>query len=308
MNTHKTTVGIIIPTYNGGSIWKKAAEALQVQHADFDKILVIDSGSVDESVMVAKQSGFAVEKILSSEFNHGGTRNFGLHKIDCDIVIFVTQDAILSNNAISSIIKAFDDESVAVAYGRQLPHDDATPIAKHARLFNYKEQGYTFDLHDKEKYGIKTAFSSNSFAAYRKKHFVELGGFCDNTIFSEDMLFTAKALLSGYKVCYVADATCKHSHNYSPIQEFKRYFDIGVFHQNESWIREKFGKLKGEGIKFILSELLFLWRQRNFLWIPIAFVNNFSKILGYKIGLNYKKLPKKIAISFSTCKPYWSRL
>ncbi|VCW13919.1 hypothetical protein BANRA_01245 [Escherichia coli] len=43
------------------------------------------------------------------------------------------------------------------------------------------------------------------------------------------MYYTAKAILAGYKVAYVADAVVKHSHNYSPIDEFKRYFDIGVF-------------------------------------------------------------------------------
>ncbi|MCL2160315.1 MAG: glycosyltransferase family 2 protein [Betaproteobacteria bacterium] len=307
MNTNETTIGIVIPTYNGGSVWERVVEALQAQRSDFDKILVIDSGSTDNTVTIARKAGFTVKEIFSHEFNHGSTRNSGLLEIDCDIVVFLTQDAIPSDNAISTIAKAFDNESVAVAYGRQLPRDDATPVAKHARLFNYGENGYTYELSDKNKYGIKTAFLSNSFSAYKTKHFIEIGGFCDNSIFAEDMHFTAKALLSGYKVCYVENATCMHSHNYSPIQEFKRYFDIGVFHKNESWIRETFGTLKGEGAKFILSELSFLWKQRSFLWILISFVNNFFKILGYKTGLHHKKLPRKLAVHFSTCKPYWSK-
>ncbi|MCL1825576.1 MAG: glycosyltransferase family 2 protein [Betaproteobacteria bacterium] len=307
MNINKLTIGIVIPTYNAGSLWQKVIEALQAQRSDFDKILIIDSGSVDDTITIARRAGFAVEQIPSSEFNHGATRNLGVQKIDCDIVVFLTQDAIPVGKAISLIAKAFDNERIAIAYGRQLPHDDATPISQHARLFNYKKERYIYELHDKNKHGIKTAFASNSFSAYSRKTFIEIGGFCNNIIFAEDMYFTAKALLSGYKVCYAAEATCKHSHNYSPIEEFRRYFDIGVFHKNESWISKTFGKLQGEGIKYILSELFFLWKQRNILWIPAAFVNNFFRLLGYNLGLSYKKLPQKLAVRFSSNKTYWSR-
>jgi rhamnosyltransferase len=154
---------------------------------------------------------------------------------------------------------------------------------------------------------MKIAFSSNTFSAYRRTHFIKIGGFYHHEIASEDLHFAAKALISGYSVCYATEATCKHSHNYSFIQEFKRYFDIGVFHKNENWICETFGKPTGEGIKFILSEFSFLWKQRKYRWIPVALINNFSKIFGYKLGLNYKKLPRKLAIHFSACKSYWSK-
>jgi rhamnosyltransferase len=62
---------------------------------------------------------------------------------------------------------------------------------------------------------------SNSFSAYRLSIFNEIGRFPSNTILCEDMYYTAKAILAGYKVAYVADAVVKHSHNYSPIDEFK---------------------------------------------------------------------------------------
>jgi len=307
MNKNKKTVGVVIPTYNGGSVWKEVVSALQMQRSDFDKILVIDSGSTDETVAIAQNAGFTVEQISATKFNHGGTRNFGLHKIDCDIVVFLTQDAIPANNAISLISSEFEDDRIAVTYGRQLPHDNATPIAEHARLFNYKSEKYVYEFNDKDKHGIKTTFTSNSFAAYKKEVFIDLGGFNDSIIFAEDMHFTARALLAGHKVCYAAEATCKHSHNYSPIQEFRRYFDIGVFHRNESWIREIFGKPIGEGNEFIKSEFVFLWKKMNFIWIPIACVNNFFKMLGYTIGLNYTKIPRKLTTRFTTCKSYWSK-
>lgn len=306
-NEKKTKTGIVIPTYNGGEIWINAANSLKAQRADFDKILIIDSGSSDNTVQIAKDAGFDVVSIQSSEFNHGATRNLGMRLINCDIVFLLTQDAILEENAIKTLSQVFNDSNIAVAYGRQLPHDNANPLAKHARLFNYKSNSYIYGIEDIRKHGIKTAFTSNSFAAYRTEYFEKVGGFPEKTIFGEDMFFTAKAILSGYKIAYVADAIVKHSHNYSPVQEFRRYFDTGVFHQKESWIKSSFGKAESEGIRLVISELCFLWNNKKMFWIPIALINDFFKISGYKIGANYQKLPFSIVKWISMNKQYWNQ-
>jgi rhamnosyltransferase len=94
---------------------------------------------------------------------------------------------------------------------------------------------------------LKTVFTSNSFAAYRISTFIELEGFPDSTILSEDMFFAAKSVMAGYSVAYVSDAIVRHSHNYSTLEEFKRYFDIGVFQTDEPWIKQNFGGAGGEG-------------------------------------------------------------
>ncbi|WP_159333845.1 glycosyltransferase family 2 protein, partial [Klebsiella pneumoniae] len=107
---------------------------------------------------------------------------------------------------------------------------DANPLAQHARAFNYPDKGYIASKSSIPKMGLKTAFMSNSFSAYRLSVFKKIGGFPSNTILCEDMFYTAKAILAGYKVAYVPEAKVHHSHNYSPSEEFKRYFDIGVFH------------------------------------------------------------------------------
>ena len=145
---------------------------------------------------------------------------------------------------------------------------------------------------------------SNSFAAYRSKIFFELGGFPDNAILSEDMYLTAKMILAGYKVAYCADATVKHSHNFSPLEEFKRYFDIGVFHACEPWIREKFGGAGGEGIRYVRSEVRYLW-ENNSLWIPRSLIVCACKLLGYKLGLKFRLLPVTLRPFLSMYKSYW---
>ncbi|MEE3660428.1 glycosyltransferase [Brenneria sp. g21c3] len=300
-------VRIIIPTYNGGELWRKICAAIKKQSEDFDSVLVIDSSSSDNTCQIAEDAGFQIIKINKEEFNHGGTRNLGVaSSIDADIVIFLTQDAIPEPGCIKSILSVFNDPKVAVAYGRQLPHDDANPIATHARNFNYGVESHVLGLDDKKTYGIKTVFASNSFSAYRISVFKDVGGFPINTILSEDMYLSAKAVLAGYKIAYVAEAMVKHSHNYTPIEEFKRYFDIGVFHHDESWIRNEFGGASGEGKRFLISEFLFLMEKRS-MWIFRACIHNMMKIVGYKLGKNHTKLPMPILKKLSMHKGFWNK-
>lgn len=297
---------IAIPTYNGNLIWHDVVREIKRNAPENTAVKIIDSGSKDGTDQIAIEMGFDVKYISSSDFNHGGTRNkFVSDDSECnDIVIFLTQDAIPEDKFIDNILKVFSDPMVACAYGRQLPHVDANPIAQHARYFNYSEISYVCSKADIHELGLKTVFMSNSFSAYRVSIFNSLGGFPSDTILCEDMYFTAKAVLGGYKVAYVSDAIVRHSHNYSPVEEFKRYFDIGVFHTNEPWIREKFGGPRGEGKRFILSELSFLLKN-NLTYIPLAFIMNFSKFFGYLVGKKYKKLPYSLIKKISMHKSYW---
>lgn len=304
-------VSLIIPVYNGGNLFKECVYMINYNLSNLPKeiqlsVLFIDSSSTDGTQSYIKTLPFQVKTIPTDEFNHGGTRNLGVELLsNAEIVIFLTQDAILNNqDSIKNIIEVFSDPKVAIAYGRQLPHLDANPIATHARLFNYKKESYFADLNSKNTMGIKTVFCSNSFSAYRISIFNELGGFPNNTILSEDMYFAAKVVLAGYRIAYVANAEVRHSHNYTPIEEFKRYFDIGVFQHDESWIRKEFGGAGGEGKKYLISEFKYLLKFAP-LWIPKACLSNFLKILGYKLGQNYTKLPKSWVKKFSMHKRFW---
>ena len=299
-------IAMVVPTYNGGDVWRKSAESIRNYFSG--DVLVIDSGSKDDTVRIAYEMGFSVTGINSRDFNHGGTRNLGLRQVASsnDIVLFMTQDAILNDaHSVESMVTMFEaDEQLAAIYGRQIPHDDANVIARHARHFNYSDRGYVVSKESGKPLGIKAVFMSNSFSAYRVEIFEDLGGFAENTILCEDMLFAANALTAGYKVGYVADAVVKHSHNYTAGEEFSRYFDIGVFHQEQSWIRRDFGGAGGEGKKFILSEIKFVLKRQPFYLIQ-AFINNVAKFLGYQLGKRYKQLPLSLTKKLSMHKKYW---
>ena len=301
---------LIVPTCNAGSQWKEWLIAYQSQSLKANQVIVIDSSSSDGTVKLAKGAGFSVYSISQSEFNHGGTRNQAVRFVEsfADVVVFMTQDAILASpDSLANLLAPFVDPEVAAVCGRQLPHHEATPLAVHARYFNYPSDSRVRTMADISALGIKTAFMSNSFAAYRLSVFDKLGGFPDNTILAEDMYLTAKMILSGYKVAYCAEATVFHSHNYTLKQEFQRYFDTGVFQQEQKWIQQKFGSAASEGKRFVLSELKFLSIKSPYL-IPKAILSTCVKWLGFKLGYYYYRLPYKWCRAFSMHKGYWDKV
>jgi len=277
--------GLIIPTLNAGSQFKKLLEQLAAQTLSTKKIIV-DSQSTDGTAELAKNFGLEVLTIQRKNFNHGATRQFALEKIlPLDVVIFLTQDVLLRDDeSLAKLIKIFGaDKSVGLSYGRQLPHANATNEAKFLRAFNYPPESQLRSFDDRKIFGLKTAFASNSFAAYRVAALQNVGGFPSNVPLCEDMYVAAKMLMNGWKIYYAADAQVYHSHNYTAAQEFKRYVQIGKFHAQESWIRENFGSAEGAGKKFVLMKLSALAKE-NPLECVGAIFRDAAKFFGYRLG------------------------
>lgn len=301
-------IAIIIPTLNGGATFKFLLESITNQTLQPQQRIVIDSESNDETVKLAKSYDFSVVEIKRQDFNHGATRQFGVSIVpEADIIIFLTQDVILADSkSLERLVAAFYDKTVGAAYGRQLPCKGAGPIGVHARLFNYKGVSMVKSMDDAPQLGIKTAFFSNSFAAYRRETLLAVGGFPQHTILGEDTYVAAKMLLSGWKIAYCADAQVYHSHDYNFIQEFRRYFDIGVFHVHEPWLRETFGQAEGEGLKFVLSETKYLMNHGKGYLLPSAFVRTVIKYIGYRLGMKEKSIPVSMKKYLSMHKHYWN--
>lgn len=264
-----TFSSIIIPVYNPGPDFIDIIKALKEQTVKAE-IIIIDS-SEDKGLSAELFSPFKIEKIIkirSEDFNHGATRNIALSVAKGDILVYLTQDALPANSeAIEKLIlPILNDSAVGATCGRQLPRKAANPVEAHARLFNYPDSSEIRSFQDRVRLGIKTAFISNSFSAYRKAALQEVGGFPSNVIMSEDMYVAAKILLKGWKIAYCPDAVVYHSHNYSIWEEFKRYFDIGVFHGREKWILETFGRAEGEGMRFMVSEFNYLLKKNPFFY------------------------------------------
>ena len=301
-------VSVVIPTYNAQKYLRVLLESLKQQTVDFE-LIIIDSSSTDNTVGIAKEYTDNILSIPKSTFDHGGTRTKAAKVAHGDIVVFLTQDTLpYDNKTIQLLVSAFEDKSVAATYGRQLPYAETSIFGKHLRLFNYTQTSSLKSFHDKAQYGIKTAFLSDSFAAYRKSVLEEIGWFKDGLILGEDTYAGAKILLSGeYKLYYNAEAKVYHSHSYSLLEEFRRYFDIGVFHKNERWILDTFGKAEGEGMNYIKSEFNYLLRHKSYIHIPEFFIRNGLKFIGYKLGKKYMIFPSYVRKKLSMHTSWWQK-
>ena len=300
-------VSVIIPTYNASSYLPKLIPALQEQSIDYE-LLIIDSSSTDDTVAQLEPIAHKILTIPQSQFDHGGTRTIAAKAASGEILIFITQDALpVDSHSFENILNAFDSPQVAVAYGRQLAFKQTNIFGKHLRTFNYGDTSYIRTLQDKETYGMKTIFLSDSFSAYRKEAMQEVDYFKDNLIVGEDNHIAAKLLLAGHSIAYRADAQVYHSHSYGPYVEFQRYFDIGVYHTCEHWILEQFGKAEGEGGRYVKSELRYLLSHHAYLRLPEFILRNGLKYVGYKLGQHYTKLPLSWVKKLSMHTSWWDK-
>lgn len=283
----KAKVKIIIPTYNAGDKFKNVlAMLIRQKNLSKEDIMIIDSSSSDSTQSIVKDMGIQLVVIPKAEFGHGKTRKYAAELAgDVDIIIFMTQDALpYDEETINNIVQYFNtDKKIAAVYGRQIPYEQTDFFGKHARLFNYPDQSSIKSMVDKEKYGIKTTFFSDTFGAYRKDILEKLGSFPD-VQFSEDACMAGKMLIAGYKIGYCAEAKVYHSHTFSVWEEYKRYKEIGRFYRQESWLLDTFGKAEGEGLKFVKSQVRYLLDNGRWYLLPELVIRNGMKYLGYRLG------------------------
>ncbi len=304
-------VDVIIPVYKPGAELSMLIDELEKQAFAPNKIIIINTEKryfvENKNVVdtVAKYENVEVHHINKSEFDHGNTRNMGVHMSDAEFFLMITQDAVPRDNMlISHLVRALQDPKVAAAYGRQYPKADCNLAERYSRKFNYPTEGMRKTIKDLPKLGIKTFFCSNVCAMYRRDVFDEVGGFLQRAIFNEDMVYAGNAMYKGYAICYVPEAGVIHSHNYSYTQQFHRNFDLGVSQTDHP---EIFSGIRSEteGKKMVRDTIRHFRHIGKFYLVPDYIIMCGFRFLGYKLGRKYKLLPKKLVVAFSMNKEYW---
>ena len=305
------TVDVLIPVYKPDRVFARLLQMLQQQTRKPDRIIVVNTEKEYWNPGGYQGiPGLKVYHVKKEEFDHGGTRNLAAWYSDADIMIFMTDDAVPQDeHLIERLTEAFDKkgpegETVAVAYARQLPAKDCRLIERYTRSFNYPEEGRIKTKKDLPKLGIKTYFASNVCCAYRKDIFEKLEGFTGRTIFNEDMIYAAGAIQAGYGVAYVPEARVIHSHNLSPMQQFRRNFDMAV---SQAEHPEIFAEIRSEseGIRLVKQTARYLVKQHRPWLVPGMIVKSGFKYMGYRLGRCYRLLPSGLAAKCSMNKEYW---
>ncbi|MFA5161367.1 MAG: glycosyltransferase [Elusimicrobiales bacterium] len=297
---------LIIPARNSAPLLAKLLPAALAQSRPPEEILVLDTCSEDGTAQTARGFGARVIEVPVAEFDHGGTRTLSGRAASHPLLLYMTDDAFpASPDCFEKLLAAFDDPACGAAYGRQLPKENASPLAAHLRLFNYPPQSCARSYGDRAKYGIKTAFLSNSFCAYDKAALEAAGWFRGNLIIAEDMRAGLELLLLGRTLRYQADACVYHSHNYSARQDFSRYFDIGVMHAREKTLLRELRGAGGEGLRYATSAAAYLW-PRAWLY-PLLLWRTCVKLLGYRLGMAHRALPLRLNRRLSMHPRWWDK-
>lgn len=290
-DTPRLTMSVVIPVRNALPYADRQIGALQAQSLQPDRVLVLDSESEDGCTALYEAAGVEVRSLPASRFDHGGTRNLGWSLCQTDLVVYLTHDAIpADSHSLARLCEGFADPRVGIISGRQLPRRGAKSIERHARYFNYPLTDNRRQWPEARQQGFRALFNSNAFAGYRRAMLAAIGGFPEGVIFGEDQGAAARALLANWVVVYRADATVEHSHAYTLAEEFRRYFDIGVSHQQNSDLFAPFAGLSGEGNRFVASELAYVGRAEPWR-VPEAMLRTALKLLAYRLGRREADLP-----------------
>ncbi len=310
-----STVDVIIPTYKPDISLFRLIDDLERQTLRPSSIIIMNTEERFYQELLDKSSenpqdkydNIIVRHVEKRDFDHGNTRNQGVSLSKADFFLMMTQDAFPRDKMlISSLSKALEDPQVAAAYGRQYPKTDCNLAERYARKFNYPNEPMRKTQGDVDRLGIKTYFCSNVCAMYRRDVFDKLGGFTKKTIFNEDMVYAGTACQKGYAICYVPEAGVIHSHNYTYMQQFHRNFDLGV---SQTEHPEIFGGLKSEteGKKMVKETIQHFRHIGKGYLIPDYIIMCGFRFMGYKLGRNYKKLPKGLVRAFSSNKEYFTK-
>ena len=212
----------VVPVKDGARYLAEVLAALAREAVD--EVLVIDSGSRDGSVEIARGAGVEVLEIAPADFGHGRTRNLGAERTSAEIVAFLTQDATPVPGWRAALDEAFAaDLRLGAAFGPHLPRPDTTPmIARELTEFFATFAG------DGDAPRVFAAddptFLSNVDAAYRRACWDEIR--FDDIPYSEDQAFgRTLAAHPSWRKAYVPRAGVLHAHDYPPVEFMRRYFD-----------------------------------------------------------------------------------
>ncbi len=304
-------VDVIIPVYRPKEEFLEVLDRLENQSIPVHQIILFNTEQKywDELTYNHprrnRYSNISVFHISKREFDHGRTRREAVKKSSAPVFVMMTQDAVpVDKFLLERITEPLLDQKVAVSYARQLPGKDAGPVERFTRNFNYPEESRVKSKKDLGELGIKTFFCSNVCAAYNREIYEEQGGFIRRAIFNEDMIYAAGCIRDGYKIAYAAKAQVIHSHQYTNKEQFRRNFDLGVSQAEHPEVFDSVPS-ESEGIKLVKQTAAYLRQEKQSRLILPMCVTSAYKLLGYRLGKNYKKLSSKRILKYTMNREYW---
>jgi len=281
-NPIQSRVSIIIPTKDAGDEFDYALRRVSQQEGVNDiEIIIIDSGSGDNTIAICKRYTQNIFHISPGDFHHARTRNLGAEKATGDFLVFTVQDAVpVGNNWLYKLIHPIYNGQASAVSARQIPRADADLFASWSYWnHNINYLGYDHD-HAFKNLGDQ---ASNDFDAQTKRVRASLDSVClgikkeifdsyrFNADYAEDLELGLRLLADNHTLMFQSSNAIVHSHNRPAIYFFKRsYTDTANL-----W---NILKIKRENIPVaqVLSALSYLYSRLKMCLSTLDISNNFS--------------------------------
>jgi glycosyltransferase involved in cell wall biosynthesis/GT2 family glycosyltransferase len=291
------TVSVVIPVKDGEERLEEVLAAVRVQ-GDVE-LIVIDSGSRDRSVEIARAAGAELIEIPPEEFGHGRTRNLGADRSSGELICFLTQDAVPVEGWLDAYREAFAlDDRVGSAFGPHLPHPDTSPMI--ARELTEFFGGFAPDGRPALQRRGDLTFLSNVNACYARACWAELR--FPEVGYSEDQAFGRAMLDAGWVKVFHPAAAVRHAHDFGPLEFARRYFD------EYRGLRETTGHVEALQPKQTARELVrdARWMREQGMatgararWLPRAAAHHAGRRIGSALGSRADRLPDRVQQALS---------
>ncbi|WP_133178846.1 glycosyltransferase [Shewanella decolorationis] len=198
-------VSIVIRTLNEEKHIEELLEAISLQDTtEFEiETVIIDSGSTDKTLDIAKTYGCRITFIKKEDFTFGKSLNDGCEFANGDYLVFISGHCIpVDNYWLRNLVRPLTSKC-CYTYGRQLGRD--TTKFSERQLF----EKYFPDQSRIPQVGF---FCNNANSAIRRDAWLS-HRFNEELTGCEDMYLAKLLVDSGQKIGYVSDAAVYHIHD-----------------------------------------------------------------------------------------------
>jgi glycosyltransferase involved in cell wall biosynthesis len=216
----ESTIGVVIRTLNESALIETCFETLEQQRGDFDlDVVVVDSGSTDSTVDIAKARGARVVTIDPAAFDYSKALNVGIDQVDSELVVILSAHAIpIDELWLERMTAPFQDPEVAGVYSRQVPWPGAAWQEVHRLAYQFGETGRSYSNESIDEIAFSNAASLIRRSVWREHRFTLPA--------AEDLDWARRVVADGWRIVYEAEAAVFHSHDEDPRARALRMIDI----------------------------------------------------------------------------------